>query len=76
MVPTDENIRDVATARIKAIRQRAHELDDNESSDERLIGIVVQRAIEYANRPHHPAETAQAAVAWSILDMHSVEAPR
>lgn len=73
MTPTEANIYDVAHARTPAIRARARELGDVESDDDRLVGIVYRRALYYAQRSHSPAPTAQAAVAWAITDMHTVD---
>jgi hypothetical protein len=73
VIATAENITEVAHARIVAIRAKARELGDVESSDERLLGIVIRNANRYATRSHHPAETAQAAVSWAISDMYATE---
>jgi hypothetical protein len=75
MIPTPENIDEVARARLGAIRARARELGDHESDDARLLSIVTARAEYYATRPHHPAATAQAAVSWAITDMHTIDVP-
>lgn len=75
MIPTKENVEIVAQARVGAIRARARELGDVDSDDERLIGIVFRSAMHYAERAHHPAPTAQAAVAWAIADMHTIDVP-
>ena len=72
MSPTDENIREVAEARIKAIRARAHGLGDVDSDDERLLRIVIADAIRLASRTAGSRpDTAQAAVAWAIADMYA-----
>jgi hypothetical protein len=73
VTPTEENVAEVTRARIAAIRARARELGDVESSDERLIGIVTRNATRYATRTHHAAATAQAAVAWAIADLYATE---
>lgn len=67
LFPSDENITEVATARLKAIRAKAVELGDTESSDERLLDIVIRRAQRHAGN----AKTAQAAVQWAITDMYA-----
>lgn len=56
--PTEENIREIAELRAKRIKQSNGTVDG-----------VVARALHYANRDHHQAETAQQAVSWAIMDL-------
>lgn len=74
MIPSEENIIEVAKARIKAIRKKAHDLGDRESSDEHLLSIIVKDAVRLASKTHGSVpRTAQEAVTWAISDMHAVE---
>lgn len=74
MVPTLENITEVAHARLKAIRERAGEFamqyDSEQASDDALIKAVINKACKFASR----AGTAQAAVQWAISDLTPYEA--
>lgn len=74
MVPTLENITEVANARLKAIRERAGDLavqyDCEQASDDALISAVITRACRFASK----AGTAQAAVQWAISDLTPYEA--
>lgn len=73
MIPTEENIREVAKARIKAIREKARELGDNETPDDELIEFVIHDAVRFAELGNRGPKTAQEAVAWAIVEMHAVE---
>ena len=73
MIPTEENIREVAEARIAAIRSKARELGDVESTDRRLLDIIVRDALHKVTTLRHPPATAQAAVQWAISDMYTEE---
>ena len=74
MVPTLENIAEVAKARMKAIRERAGDFamqyDSEQASDERLLSATIDRACRLASK----AGTAQAAVQWAITDMTPYDA--
>lgn len=69
MIPTPENISEVAFARLKAVRERAHMIADEYGGtvvhEEDLINRTILKAIRFADR----AGTAQAAVQWAILDL-------
>lgn len=80
MIPTLENIAEVANARLKAAREQAEHLrsmtvysydGSNEVieavivDDERLLNAVINKACRFASK----AGTAQAAVQWAITDL-------
>lgn len=80
MIPTLENIAEVAKARLKAAREQAEHLrsmtvysyegsteviEAQIVDDDTLFKAVVNRACKLANR----AGTAQAAVQWAIKDL-------
>jgi hypothetical protein len=58
MIPTDDNIKEVATVRRKAIEKAGGTVEQ-----------VIKSAIVYATRKHHSAESAEQAVAWAITDL-------
>lgn len=84
MIPTLENITEVANARLKAAREQAQHLatfyvfsyDDSDEvepsrivDDDRLLNAVIDKACKFASR----AGTAQAAVQWAISDLTPYE---
>jgi hypothetical protein len=73
MIPTIENITEVAQARVRAIRAQAERVATEFGvwaetaivSDEKLVAAVVRLAERFAGK----AGTAQAAVQWAISDL-------